>query len=491
MLGSMNLAAYVRNPFEKDATFDYVSFREDVRTAVAALNEVLDEGMPLHPLKEQRDSVRDWRQIGLGVFGLADCLIKLNLVYGSKKANSFCEMLSLVMFCTALDKSCELGEELGSYPMFDSESVSASEMITSSADMRTESLKALRNSQLLTIAPTGSLSSMLGVSGGVEPIFANSYTRKTQSLHGEDVFYKVYTPIVKEYMDRFGITDEKDLPRQFVVSADIEPERRIACQSAWQKWIDASISSTINLPNEATVEDVEKIYMQAWKNGLKGVTVYRAGCAREGVLVDSSKQTDKKPAEQKEAVTEHTEQKSDTMPRGYVIPASDNLIGLKRQLTTGCGTLHLLAYFDKDTKELRETYLAKGSTGGCNNFATGLSRMISLAARGGVPLNDIVDQLNSTGVCPSYATRRAVEGNTSPGSCCPMAIGRALLEMEEEIRYGDDGERQKATMRPAQIIKVKHQSSAQSEDKCPTCGAPLQHEGGCVQCKSCGWSRCD
>lgn len=458
LLGALNLSAFVCSPFTESATFDFDTFKQAVVDAVYALNEVLDEGLELHPLEEQRKSVRDWRQIGLGIMGLADCLIKLGIVYGSGKANTLCDTIAKVLFTTSIQASECRSNDCGNYPMFDPD------IINSSTMMRSISYKVngLNNSQLLTIAPTGSISTMLGISGGIEPIFANSYTRKTQSLHGEDVFYKVYTPIVKAYMDTHDLKDESELPSEFVVASDIPPENRIRCQAAWQKWIDASISSTINLPNKATVEDVEKIYMYAWECGLKGVTVYRAGCAREGILVtDETKKTLKKD--------------DNTLERGYVVPASDNLIGMKRKLMTGCGSLHCVAFFDPDTKELQETYLAKGSTGGCNNFMVGLSRMISLSARTGVDLDTIIDQLNSCGVCPSYATRKATKGDTSPGSCCPIAVGRALKEMHDEL-LGKE---------------TKSKTSNVNSPKCPKCGAELIHEGGCNICKNCGWTKCE
>lgn len=458
LLGALNLSAFVKNPFTSSAYFAINDFTEAVVDAVYALNEVLDEGLELHPLEEQRNSVRDWRQIGLGMMGLADCLIKLGLVYGSNKANKLCDEIARALFEMSIKASESRSYDYGNYPMFNAD-------IVNSAPMMREidcCVNGLNNSQLLTIAPTGSISTMLGISGGIEPIFANSYTRKTQSLHGEDVFYKVYTPIVKEYMDANNLKDESELPDVFVVASDISPENRIRCQAAWQKWIDASISSTINLPNEATVEDVEKIYMYAWECGLKGVTVYRAGCAREGILVtDETKKS--------------LEKDDNTLERGYVVPVSDNLIGMKRKLMTGCGSLHCAAFFDAETKELRETYLSKGSTGGCANFMVGLSRMISLSARAGVKLDDIIDQLNSCGVCPSYATRKATKGDTSPGSCCPIAVGRALKEMHNELLG-------KATVnKPVNV----------NAPKCPKCGAEIIHEGGCNICKNCGWTKCE
>ena len=456
LLGALNLAEFVTNPFTKNAVFDIDGFKEAVSIAVNALNDVLDEGLPLHPLIEQQECVGKWRQIGLGIMGLADCLIKLNLTYGSNDANATCTSIAKTLMDTALNATEDRAIKFNDYPMFDYDAVNNSDM------MRTlcRSVSGMNNSQLLTIAPTGSISTMIGVSGGIEPIFANSYTRKTQSLHGEDSYYKVYTPIVKQYMEKHGLTAEEQLPKQFVVAADISPRNRIDCQAVWQKYIDASISSTINLPNEATVEDVEDIYMYAWERGLKGVTVYRAGCAREGILV-----TD----ETKNKV----EQAENEMQRGYIIPASDHLIGMKRTLTTGCGTLHCTAYFDPDTYELRETYLSKGSTGGCNNFMIGLSRMISLSARGGVPIEAIIDQLNSCGVCPSYAVRRATKHDTSPGSCCPIAVANALKAMHNELTN--------------KKVKAVDNGSA----KCPKCGEPLINEGGCNICKNCGWSRCD
>jgi ribonucleoside-diphosphate reductase alpha chain len=144
----------------------------------------------------------------------------------------------------------------------------------------------LRNSQLLTIPPTGTISTMLGISGGIEPIFNLSYFRKTESIHDEDVIYKVYTPVVEEYMKSKGLESEEDLPNIFVTAMTLKPQERIKMQQAWQKNIDASISSTINLPYEATVEDVYDIYMSAWKNDLKGITIYRDGCQRSGILTN-------------------------------------------------------------------------------------------------------------------------------------------------------------------------------------------------------------
>ena len=478
LLSSINLSAFV-----KDKEFDFDDFGETVANGVIYLNEVLEEGLSLHPLEEQRQSVADWRQIGLGIMGLADMLIKMELPYDSEQARHLCEKIGLVMADQALYTSAFLAGHAGSYNNYKSCVQKSRFLKNNTYESTREAIEAygLRNSQLLTIAPTGTISTMLGISGGIEPIFANSYTRKTESLHGHDEYYKVYTPIVKEYMDKHGIKDEAELPNWFCTSSTISPLNRVLMQGVWQKHIDASISSTVNLPEEATIKDVEEIYLNAWKEGLKGITVFRNGCKRLGILTTNSSQ-------------EKEEEKG--LSRGEIISCSDNLIGMKRRLTTGCGSLHCTAWFDPRSGDLMEIYLNKGSTGGCANFMVGLSRMISLACRGGVKIEDIADQLQSTGACPSYASRTATKHDTSKGACCPMAVGNALMEMWKEMKERIEKGNSIIALADfnSQVPNSKSIPSSNPEidngAKCPECGSDLIQEGGCVICKSCGWSKC-
>ena len=469
LLGSINLSEYV-----VDTMFDFNSFNSDVKTAIIALNEVLDEGLPLHPLDEQKESVSKWRQVGLGIMGLADMLIKMKIPYGSDESIEVCEKIARIMANSAIQMSASLAEDFGSYSGYSKEDVLTTKYLLEISTPETKDMIArygLRNSQLLTIAPTGTLSTMLGISGGIEPIFANSYTRTTKSLHNKDVDYKVYTPIVKEYLDKNNLLDESDLPDYFITSSSIPYENRIKMQGVWQKYIDASISSTVNLPEETTVEDIEELYTKAWENGLKGITVFRNNCARTAILNTTTK-------ESKEIVKKE-------LPRGIIIEADNNVIGLKRKLTTGCGSLHCTAFFDPITGELMETYFNKGSTGGCNQFMVGLSRTISLLARSGVDVDTIVEQLNSCGTCPSYAVRAATKKDTSKGSCCPSAIGVAIKDMYNEMQTrlfdNDDGDEDICATR----------LSENSQNKCPQCGEnTLVFESGCNSCKSCGYSKC-
>lgn len=483
LLGSINIAE-----FACDTGFDFESFKHCVKSSVIALNEVLDEGLPLHPLKEQRESVYDWRQIGLGIFGLADLLIKLGIKYGSPEAIDLCDMIGHTMADMAIKTSAVLAKEYGVYPKYKPEAVEQSAFYSKNALGETKELVesfGLRNSQLLTIAPTGSLSTMIGVSGGIEPIFANYYTRKTESLKGHDEYYKVYTPIVKEYMEKHGLKDDSELPDYFVTAQTLDYKNRIYMQSIWQSHIDASISSTVNVPNDFTVEQVEGLYMTAWDAGLKGVTIFRDGCKRAGILTTSS-------TKENDAIEE-----TKPLPRGYIVVADDNVIGLKRKIMSGCGSLHVVAMFDPISGELLETYISKGSTGGCQSNLAAVSRLISLSARAGVDVYTIADQLRSCPACPSYVGRTMTKHDTSKGKCCPDAVANALIEMYKEMQESiSDGDKDISTSVKSQTIKKNIESKESTVDveiknPCPVCGEELTFEGGCNVCKNCGWSKCD
>ena len=479
--GSCNLCAINLAAFVKDEKFDFDDFSYVVQEAVKYQNEILKEGLKRHPLKEQQESVNNYKQIGIGIMGLADMLIKLHIQYGSEEALELCDKIGTYLNYYGIKASSDLGNILGQYEDFNLTEVTSTEYWKEQLEsfikynLNLFPFARLRNSQLFTIAPTGTISTMIGVSGGIEPIFANYYERTTKSLYGKDVKYKVYTPIVKQYMDEHNMKDDSQLPKYFVTSSDISVYSRINMQAVWQKHIDASISSTVNLPNEATIEDVENLYMYAWKNGLKGITVYRASCAREGILVATPKK-EKTPIVEEKPI----------LKRGDIIECSADLIGRKDKIISGCGSLHVLAFFNPIDGALMEVYLSKGSTGGCSLFMVGLSRTISLLCRAGVNIFDIVDQLDSTGVCPSYAVRRATKHDTSPGSCCPMAIGKKLLEMYQEVQielFGEEDKKEnKKNKKPVKVIP--------SKALCPECGEPLIFEGGCNSCKNCGYSKC-
>lgn len=272
------------DPFTSKAKFDYEEFQRAINIAVKEMNIVLDEGLPLHPLQEQKDSVAKWRQIGLGITGLADAFVKMGVRYGSYASRIISSKIAKTLVQQALLTSAKLAQEQGAYPGCEIDALLKSEFYKKHTTKEIDEIVSkygLRNSQLLTIAPNGSIGTMLGVSGGIEPIFATEFIRTTKSLHGQDVSYKVYTQIVKDCMDAYGVDK---VPEHIVTSRTLKSDERIKMQATWQEHIDAAISSTINLPEHTTVEEVLDIYLSGWKHGLKGVTIYRSGCEREGIL---------------------------------------------------------------------------------------------------------------------------------------------------------------------------------------------------------------
>lgn len=472
LLGSINLAEFIINPFTQDSKFDYDGLKTAVSIAINSLNEVLVENIENHPLQGQKDCAYNWKQIGLGTMGLGDALIKLGIKYGSEESISTIDRIFKTIAQMSVMTSLELTKTYGCYPKCNKEAIANSSFIQHLGlpeniinDIK---IYGLANSQLLTCAPTGSIGTMLQVSTGVEPNYAFSYTRRTLSLNNEETYYSVDADIVKQYKE---ITGSDTIPDYFISSQQLDPINRIKVQATLQKWIDASISSTINLPNNTTIEEVANIYYQAWKHGLKGVTIWRDGCQRQGIL--SSKIESKKESKE--------------LKRGEIIKANDGCLGLKRTLTTGCGTLHCEAFFDPLTGDLRECYLSKGSTGGCNNFMIGLSRMISLSARGGIDIEHILDQLKSCGTCPSYAVRKATKNDTSVGSSCPVAVGNALRAMHNEIvKRLNSCEQEKVD------IEISTPSNIVEYEECPNCKSKsLIHSDGCVQCINCGYSKCN
>lgn len=493
LLGSLNLSEFVISPFTDHCWIDFDALEKAVVISIQGLNQVLIEGMDLHPLQVQRKSVYDWHSIGLGTFGLGDMLIKMGIRYGSKDSLDIINQVFKCIAVTAVETSLQLAKLEGCYPMCNKEALVKSEFIKALnlPEKTLEDIKkfGLFNNQLLTCAPTGSTATMLEVSTGVEPNYAFSFTRRTVSLNKEETFYQVDANIVKKYKKAWGERPNDKLPDFFISSQQIPWKERIDVQSALQTWIDASISSTVNLPESTTIEDVFNLYVYAWQKGLKGITIWRDNCQRQSILSTEPKK-EEEISEQVSLNTENTKFQLETnheLQRGEIIKPGDHWLGLKRTLVTGCGTLHVNSYWDPETGELREIYLSKGSTGGCNHYMIGLSRMISLAARGGVGIEKILDQLKSCGVCPSYAVRSATKGDTSKGSCCPVAIGNALRDMHKEIQ--DIICECKEEKVPIQ--KVVTSEAVVELEECPSCHEKtLIHQGGCIGCTSCGFSRC-
>lgn len=481
--GSCLLGSLILPTFVEGKEFDFDRLANAVQKSVKALNDVLDEGLPLHPLEEQRESVRDWRQIGLGILGVGDLLIKLGMKYGSPESLEFCDNIAKVIIDNALKASALLAKEFGAYPKYKADKVLKSEFLLENASIETLQLieeYGLRNSQLLTIAPTGSIGTMLETSTGIEPNFAFSYVRKTESLHGEDVFYKVFIPIAKKYMEENEIDDEDDLPEYFVTAQNLNPYDRIKMQGIWQKRIDASISSTINLVNKVSVEEVEKLYLEAWKNGLKGMTIYRAGCDREGILTVTPK------AEEK-----IEELKLPAMPRGELKPIAPDTIYYPTTMRIGCGKLKVMIGYSPSERAIQDLYVIRSGVGGCEKNIQAVAIYMSGILRLGGNLFMLEKAIAGVSGCTSFAVARSKNQEISKGNTCPSAILNILKNFEKEM--GLDAH-EKAIQKIDEEERKEIESSEREADyvtRCPECGEIIDVTGGCYTCRSCGFSKCE
>lgn len=300
-LGSINLFAFVREPFTENAYFDYDRFEEVVASMTWGLDRLLDELGDRHPLQEQRDHVKDWREIGLGVMGLADLALGMRMAYGSIEFIGILNEIMKHMINVAVQASAFRASLTNSFPKYDAKLIKNSEFYKKVLTPETKKLVdkwGLRNSRLLSIAPTGSISNLLGVSGGVEPFYMLGYNRTIQSMFENERTITVWEKTPKLLAQHLGIELMDDLPEWAkVTSQNMSTDKRIQVQSTIQTYVDTAISSTFNLPNSATLRDVMDIYETAHDKGLKGITVFRDNCAKLGILTGvGSEHQDQNPA---------------------------------------------------------------------------------------------------------------------------------------------------------------------------------------------------
>lgn len=479
-LGSLFLHNFIKNPFTRQATIGWTLLRDTIFTAVRMLDNIID--INKFPNEIYENYQKNFRTIGLGITGLGDMLVMLNLKYDSSDARIFVDNLMNFIAFNTYKASVELAKERGAFPFLDREKFCQSgyllkhckEKDSSWRELKEDIMKyGIRNGKLLSVAPVGTLSLTFGnnCSSGLEPIFSLDYQRRIKIGGQTDDKIKIVHMRDYAYGEWLKVKDDSNTVVKedvFVTALEMTVESHVNMLATVAKHVDMSCSKTINVPEEYSFEKTKEIYMKCHDLGVKGCTIFRPNKLRQGVMI-----TDEQKSVTPAQVTH--------LPRGYIIKADDNCIGRKRTLHTGCGTLHCEAFFDPDTGDLLETYFSKGSQGGCNNFMIGLSRMISLAARGGVDIDSIVDQLRSSGTCPSYAVRTATKHDTSKGSSCPVAIGNALLEMHNEIIQDLFDEDDEDTIEP-----TRNSGSG----VCPECGGNLVFEGGCNTCKDCGYTKC-
>lgn len=475
LLGAINVSAYVKNAFQEEVYFDFDEFIKDIPIYYEELDKLIDIGIGKHALDVQKEQALNYRNIGLGTMGWGDLFIKFQCVYGDDKAVSLVHDISSCMNQMALYTNCKLGESKGAFQKFKTPEVykkSQYYLFTRNTKFRSSvnlpqdyndvitNFTALRNCSMLTVAPTGSIATMLNISNGIEPIFALEYDRRTVAINGEDTVYRIKSGVVEEYCQLYG--DNIPLPDYFIEANNINAINRIKIQGVLQDHVDSGISSTINLPETTTVEQVHEIFKTAWWQGLKGVTIY-VNNSRDNILstttnttISKSNSSIKKRPKELDAELFVTTIKGNKF--AILVGKLDNKL------------YELFGYELLDEKELSKNHyvgklikIKKGQYSFVNEYFT-LSDL-QLAA-------DAIEE-RATTILVSMLLRHHVE---------IAQIIKVLRKINPIVSS--------FTSAICRVLNKFENNVINSKELCPKCGIPLIHSGGCVQCPSCDYSKC-
>lgn len=472
-LGSINLYNMIENKFTDDAYVDFKKLDETARIATAMLDEILDYGRDMQPLEQNKLCIDNWRAIGLGVFGLADAFVALKLRYGSKKSIQVTQDIMACILNAALKESSRLAKEKGCFAKYDKAKSNQSKFLQhikslcDEAGIKSEGIDnaleyGLRNGSLLSIAPTGTISLFAGgFTGGVEPMFKVAYERTTHSTEDSGKTFKVYSRGVKDLLAYHNINDltTEEIKKKFpfvVESHEIKPIDRVKIQSAMQTYVDNSISSTVNLPSSATVEEIYDIYMAAWKAGLKGITIFRDGCKRGNILGVQKKENTGTPA------------------YNSVTPAKRRGItkvnGSTFKQSSSCAKSMYVTVNKTQEGDIFEVFT--NASGGCQANISTITRLISLALRSGIKVDKIIEELREN-KCPACQALRRT-GNKDVSLSCGNAIADAIQKMVEDNDIIEDVKTDIGFL------------------ECPECHKKtLRPEGKCYTCNNCGYNACE
>jgi ribonucleoside-diphosphate reductase alpha chain len=472
-LGSINLSAFVLSPFTPQARLDLGALEKASRFAVRFLDNVLTWNRGRHPLPQHEEAAARGRRIGVGLMGLADMLCQLGLKYDSDAAIERAAQVVEQVKLWAYDASADLAAEKGPFPAFEAARHFDNPFFASfpPALLAKSSQQGLRNVTLLTIAPTGTIAALAGCTSGIEPIFALSYTRRSESLSEQE--FAVVHPLAVQYRIAQHLTADAALPDFFTTAHHIDPEKRVLMQAALQRHIDQAISSTINLPRETSRDTVEKIYRQAWQAGCKGITVYREG-SREGVLLTA-------------AETHRTPMAGADVP---VAPRPSILPGLTFRQTTPLGTAFITVnHTDQGPQEPFEVFVRLGKAGSdLEADAEALGRLVSLILRLPSPMSrvarvqEIIGQLEMIGGAHSIHFGPARVRSLADGIARVLAhyLERAALDQVRAALSADTPGTHGSLLAPTG-----------GADFCPRCRrAALVSLMGCLQCAECGFREC-
>ena len=508
-LGSINLVNHLKKTAGGYA-LDREKLEQTIRTAVHFLDNVIEVNQ--YPLPEIDQVTKLTRKIGLGVMGFADMLLYLGIPYNSDAGVAMAREVMELVQTIGHQASQDLAAVRGAFPLF-------GESIYKDG-------KPLRNATVTTIAPTGTLSIIAGVSSGVEPVFAYAYIRNVM-----DSTHLIETNgILKEALTRRGLYTEElmqaiveqgtlahvdgipeDMKKVFVCAHDVSPIWHVKMQAAFQAFTDNAVSKTVNFPNAATREEVAEVYRLAYELGCKGTTIYRDGSRDEQVLnigkVNDGKADKTLPDHVEQVLEAGCDSTACILRNGSILPRPrpDVTMGYTEKVKIGCGKLFITVNYDE--QGICEVFTNTGRAGGCPSQSEATARLVSIALRSGVDSDEIITQLKGIR-CPSCLRQPGV-----PVTSCPDAIAKAIEKVMRAAQKNDIPPCPSAIQVPAPPMKsvapavpapqpgvpqdprtLVSPDMTPAEAKlakfCPECGSPLEHEGGCVTCRNCGYSKC-
>ncbi|MGH7246370.1 MAG: adenosylcobalamin-dependent ribonucleoside-diphosphate reductase [Candidatus Levyibacteriota bacterium] len=502
-LGAMNLSAYVKDADlakEKAGWFDYEEFGKDVRTAMRLLDNVIDQ--TYYFFKENEKIAKEIRRTGLGIMGLGDTLIKMQIKYGSEESIPVLEKIFATLRDNAYDASADIAKEKGAFPKFNKAKYMKGFHIQRlpKAIQQKIAKNGIRNAVLLTIAPTGTTSLVAGVSSGVEPVYEFSFLRRWRG--GEEI---VYHPLFDEWKKAHP---DAEKPEYFCSANDLTPLEHVKVQAIAQDYIDSSISKTVNAPNAHTVEDVKTLYMAAYDYGLKGITYMRDG-SRQGVLERVEEKKEKK--EEMPAIVQQP-----ALPIMPVISRPMRIEGATYKTDTPVGET-FITINHTDDKEPFEIFITIGKSGSdVAAMAEAMARMISLNLRVNGMLSprerirQVVAQLSGIG------GSKSIGFGANRVRSLPDAVAKVLAQhfnfsvngkvedkaIIQEVQV--NGTVPQANGHTQEVIKVSEAQaplplamkadehpSTNLYDICPECGvSSFAYQEGCKKCFSCGYSEC-
>ena len=486
-LGSINLVRHLRRTGTGYA-LDRAKLEQTIRTAVHFLDNVIEVNQ--YPLPEIDAMTKKTRKIGLGVMGFADMLLYLGIPYDSDEGVAMASQVMELVQTIGHQESQRLAQVRGPFPLF------AESVYRDGAP--------LRNATVTTIAPTGTLSIIAGVSSGVEPVFAYAYYRNVmdnthlietnQILRDKLTELGLYSDeLMRQIIEHGSLAHVEGIPeavkRVFVCAHDVSPIWHVKMQAAFQQFTDNAVSKTVNFPNSATQEEVAEVYRLAYELGCKGTTIYRDGSRDEQVLnigVDKAKQETALPDHVEKLLESGCDSTACLLRSGSIKPRPrpDVTMGYTEKVKIGCGNLYITVNYDE--QGVCEVFTNTGRAGGCPSQSEATARLMSVALRAGVDSDELIRQLKGIR-CPSTIRQQGMAVTS-----CPDAIAKAIEKVMQASKTnqippcppprgaGRKG-RPAPNMTPAESKLAKY---------CPECGAQLEHEGGCVTCRNCGYSKC-